>query len=129
MCQPESSRGAPVIEVEGRTFPACTQFWMSPWVMHRNAAVFPEPTRFRPERWADGLQKRLHRFEYFPFGGGPRVCIGNGFAMMEAVLLLSVMAQRFRFACEGATTLALFPSVTLRPKHGVPVRLHRRAAG
>lgn len=114
------------VTLEGRAFAAGTQFWMSPWVMHRDPRTFTDPMHFRPERWADGLQKRLHRFAYCPFGGGPRVCIGLGFAMMEAVLLLSVIAQRYRFTCDDDGVMELFPSITLRPKRGVKVRVHRR---
>ena len=57
---------------------------MSQWVIHRDPRFFDDPEAFRPERWADGLAKRIPRYAYFPFGGGPRICIGNGFAMMEA---------------------------------------------
>ncbi len=98
------------------------QVVMSQWVMHRDPRFFPDPETFRPERWEGGLQKRLPRFAYFPFGGGPRVCIGNAFAMMEATLLLSTVARRFRLRVKMEGPLRLQPSVTLRPRD----RLHAR---
>ena len=61
---------------------------------HRDARWFPEPEAFKPERWRDDSARRLPRSAYFPFGGGPHVCIGNAFAMMEAVLLLVTIIQR-----------------------------------
>ena len=69
---------------------------MSPWVVHRDPRYYERPEAFDPERWTDGLAARLPRFAYFPFGGGPRLCIGNGFAMMEAILVLATIAQRWR---------------------------------
>jgi cytochrome P450 len=99
---------------------------MSPWVLHRDPRNFDDPAAFKPERWESDLLHRLPRFVYFPFGGGPRVCIGNRFAMMEAKLVLAVALQRFRFELTPETELALFPSVTLRPRHGVRLRLAAR---
>ena len=60
------------------------------------SSAFDDPETFRPERWSDGLAKRIHRFAYFPFGGGPRICIGNSFAQMEAVLLLATIARQYQ---------------------------------
>jgi cytochrome P450 len=96
---------------------------MSPWAMHHDERTFADPARFDPDRWADGLAKRLHRFAYFPFGGGPRVCIGNAFAMMESVLLLACFARRFEVSLAPGARIATTPSVTLRPRHGVRVIL------
>ncbi len=99
---------------------------MSQWVMHRDPRYYEEPERFNPERWANGLEKRLPKFAYFPFGGGPRLCIGAPFAMMEAVLLLATIAQRFRLSLEPHHPVEILPTITLRPKHGIHVVLHRR---
>jgi cytochrome P450 len=68
----------------------------------------------------------LPRFAYFPFGGGPRVCVGAGFAMMEAVLLLATIAQQFQVNLKPGLPIGMLPSVTLRPKHGIPATVNRR---
>jgi cytochrome P450 len=96
---------------------------MSPWVVHRDPKLFPDPEAFNPDRWRDDLAKRLPRFAYFPFGGGPRVCIGNRFAMMETKLVLAGLMQWFRFEVAAETRLELRPSVTLRPRAGLRLRL------
>jgi cytochrome P450 len=99
---------------------------MSMYVMHRDPRYFEAPETFQPERWMKGLQKTLPRFAYFPFGGGPRLCIGNQFAMMEAVLLLVTVAQRYRLRREPGARIEPWTGITLRPKYGVPVLLERR---
>lgn len=96
------------------------------WVVHRDRRWFEDPEAFRPERWADDLSRRLPRFAYFPFGGGPRQCIGNAFATMEAVLLLATIAQRFRLTMEPGQRVIPTPYVTLRPEPGLRMRLARR---
>jgi len=98
-----------------------------PWVMHRDPRFFEEPDEFRPERWADGLAERLPRFAYLPFGGGQRVCIGSGFAQLEATLLLSTISQHFRLElAEPSRPVEPWPVVTLRTKTDVPMRLVAR---
>jgi cytochrome P450 len=109
------------VDIGGYHLPKGSTFFISQWVTHRDPAVFEDPERFRPERWAGDAQRRLPRFAYFPFGGGPRICIGNRFAMMEATLVLAAVAQRFSFAPTPETKLEILPSVTLRPR--TPVRL------
>ena len=96
------------------------------WVVHRDPRWFPEPEEFRPERWEGDLARQLPRFAYFPFGGGPRQCIGNSFATMEAVLLLATIAQRFRLAMVPGQRVTPTPYVTLRPEPGIRVRLEPR---
>jgi cytochrome P450 len=96
------------------------------WVVHRDRRWFEDPEAFRPDRWAGDLARRLPRFAYFPFGGGPRQCIGNAFAMMEAVLLLATIAQRFRLTMEPGQHVTPTPYVTLRPEPGLRMRLARR---
>jgi cytochrome P450 len=109
------------VDIGGYRMPKGSTFFISQWVMHRDPALFEAPEQFQPERWAGDALRRLPRFAYFPFGGGPRICIGNRFAMMEATLILAVLAQRFSFALTPETKLDLFPSATLRPRS--PVRL------
>lgn len=108
--------------------PANTNVLMSQFLMHRNAKYFSEPLRFDPDRWgaSDPRNLSLPRFAYFPFGGGPRVCIGAGFALMEAVLLLATIAQRFKLSLSPGQNVRIFPSVTLRPRSGIQMALARR---
>ncbi len=110
-------------ELGGNRFPKGTNIFLSPWAMHHDERTFADPERFDPDRWNDGLARRLHKFAYFPFGGGPRVCIGNAFAMMESVLLLASFARRFDVTLAPSARIATTSSVTLRPKHGVRVDL------
>jgi cytochrome P450 len=100
---------------------ACAQ-----WVVHRDPRWFEEPERFLPERWDGDLAKRLPRFAYFPFGGGPRQCIGNSFALMEATLILATIAQKFRFKLDEGHTVKPLASITLRPAHGIRATLEAR---
>jgi cytochrome P450 len=97
-------------------------------VNHRDARHFPDPDRFSPERWEGGLERRLPRFAYYPFGGGPRICIGNAFATMEAVLALAtiVRRRRVRVLDEGPPMLA--PTVTLRPSGPILARIEARTS-
>ena len=83
------------VELGGYLIPAGTTVFMPQWVIHRDGRWFDDPEAFRPERWADGLMQRIHRYAYFPFGGGPRICIGNNFALMEATLILATIARRY----------------------------------
>jgi cytochrome P450 len=83
----------------------------------------PGTSEFRPERWLDGLQVRLPRGAYVPFGAGPRLCIGQSFALMEASLILATVARRLRFDLDPGRTVTPFPSITLRPSGGVPARV------
>jgi len=108
--------------------PANTNVLISQLLMHRDSRYFPEPERFDPDRWGANNPRAtsLPRFAYFPFGGGPRVCIGAGFAMMEAALLLATIAQQFRIQIAPGQTVKMQPTVTLRPKNGIPVTLKRR---
>jgi cytochrome P450 len=115
------------VEIGGYRFRTGAEFVISPWVLHRDPRRFDDPEAFKPERWEDDLARRLPRFAFFPFGGGPRVCIGNRFAMMEAKLVLAVAIQRFRFEVAPETELTLLPSVTLRPRQGVRLRVAARA--
>jgi len=113
-------------EVGGYRIPAGTSILMSPWVTQRDPRFFEDPEAFRPERWQDGLAARLPRFAYFPFGGGPRGCIGYAFGMMEAALILGFMAQRFRFEPVAGHRVQPWPAITLRPRHGLKMIVRRR---
>jgi cytochrome P450 len=112
-------------EVAGHPIAARDIVLMPTWVVHRDARWFDEPETFRPERWVDAA-RHLPRFAYFPFGGGPRQCIGNTFATMEAVLILAAIAQRFRLTLVPGQRVVPVPYITLRPEPGIRMRLERR---
>lgn len=113
-------------EVMGHRIPKGWNTIVSQWVLQRDPRFFADPERFDPDRWADGLAQRLPRYAYFPFGGGPRICIGQGFALMEAALVLATIARAFRFTVEPGHPVVPAPSVTLRPAHGIKATLARR---
>ena len=116
------------LELGGYRIAKGDQVWFCPWAIHRDSRWFDDPEVFRPERWAGDLAKTLHRYAYFPFGGGPRFCIGQAFAQMEAVLLLATLARSFRFEVQSSPRPVPEPSVTLRPKRGLRVRVRARAS-
>lgn len=104
-----------------------TTVLMSQWVVHRDVRWFPDPEQFLPDRWTDNLRKQLPHYAYFPFGGGPRVCIGNTFALTEAMLVLATIAQRFRFRRADSKSIKPRAVLTLRPEGGLPVVVEKRA--
>jgi len=110
-------------ELGGYRIPAKAQLFMFQWVTQRDPRFFPEPNRFSPERWTEEFTNSLPKYAYFPFGGGPRACIGNYFAMMEVVLLLATIGQRFRFSLLPDHQVSLMPAMSLRPTDGISVRL------
>ena len=114
-------------EVAGQAIGAGDIVIVPTWVVHRDPRWFDEPEAFRPERWEGDLAQRLPRYAYFPFGGGPRQCIGNGFAMMEAILVVAVIAQRFRLSLVPGQRISPAPYVTVRPEPGIRLRLARRS--
>jgi cytochrome P450 len=97
-----------------------TTMLMPTWVVQRDARFFEEPEKFKPERWGDERIKAMPKFAYFPFGGGPRVCIGQQFAMMELVLILATIAQKFHFRLQPGAAVTPMPTFTLRPSPGIP---------
>jgi cytochrome P450 len=98
----------------------------SPYTMHRHPRYYEQPERFIPERWTSEMEKALPKYAYFPFGGGPRVCIGNGFALLEARLILATIAQRWQLVLESDPMPIPEPVITLRPKHGIWMRAQLR---
>jgi cytochrome P450 len=106
--------------------PAGSNIVLSQWVTQRDPRWFTNPERFDPDRWREERAAKVPRFAYFPFGGGPRVCIGAGFAMMEATLLLAAIAQRFRMHLSPGQRVEAMGSITLRPKNGIRVELQER---
>ncbi len=113
------------VVIGGYHVPKGAQLLLSQWVVHRDPRWFPNPEAFDPDRWKG--TDDLPRFAYFPFGGGPRVCIGNHFAMMEATLLLTIIVQRFQLDLLPGERLSFSPSVTLRQTGpGLRMRLIER---
>ena len=106
--------------------PAGTQLLMSQWVVHRDSRYFDSPEEFLPERWTPEFMRQLPKYAYFPFGGGPRVCIGQDFAMMEAMLVVATMLQRFKLVLVEGQVVKPQPVVLLRPKNGIRVRIEAR---
>ncbi len=98
----------------------------SAYTMHRHPAFWDEPERFDPERFTPERSANRPHYAYIPFGGGPRLCIGNGFAMLEGQLILATVAQRYRFSLVPGHAVTPEPALTLRTRAGVRVTVHRR---
>jgi cytochrome P450 len=110
----------------GYLIPAGTTVFMAQWVTHRDPRFFDDPDQFMPERWAEERIKSLPKYAYFPFGGGPRICIGNTFAMMEACLILATIARKWRFSLKPGHRVEPQPLMTLRPAFGIKGTVQRR---
>jgi len=113
-------------ELDGYRIPPGASLVMSQWIMHRDPRFFSDPEKFDPARWSNENMQKLPKFAYFPFGGGPRQCIGASFAMMEAVLLLATIAGQFQLGKVEGQPIVPVPSFTLRPKEGIYMSLRRR---
>jgi cytochrome P450 len=114
-------------EIAGYRVPRGSGVSFAQWTVHRDPRWYDAPDEFRPERWEGDLLKRLPRFAYFPFGGGPRLCIGNNFALMEAALILATIAQKFRFRLVEGHPVVPLASITLRPRYGIKAVLEARS--
>lgn len=112
------------VNIGGYRLPAGMNVFMTQWLVHRDPRYYPSPLDFNPHRWTEEFERRLPSFAYFPFGGGPRVCIGTSFALTEALVLLATIARRFKL--ELAEKPEAMPSVTLRPRHGIKMVPTRR---
>ena len=99
---------------------------VAPWVVHRHRLLWEEPDLFEPERFAPERRALAPRFGYLPFGAGPRICIGAGFAMQEALVALAMIVQRFRFRLAADARVEPVAWITLRHSNGLPMRLERR---
>ncbi len=106
-------------ECLGYTIPAGSTIFISPYALHRHERYWPEPGRFDPDRFTPEAIEQRPKHAYIPFGGGPRVCIGEPFAWMEGVIVLATIAQHYRLDLDPAQEIALRPLITLRPKHGM----------
>lgn len=119
------TRRVPTEDVEIAGYPVAkdTFVFLSPWVVHHDARWFENPDAFLPERWLKEKSDLPKREAYLPFGGGPRICIGNGFAMMESVLLVATLLQRYHIALQPGQKVEKEITGTLRPKGGMKARL------
>ena len=112
--------------VNGYTIPARSMIILSQWVTHRHPDFWPDPERFDPARFLPLAAKARHRFAYFPFGGGARICIGMQLAMIEGALVIATILQRFRIEMVPGQDIVPDATFTLRPRHGLKVVLHPR---
>jgi cytochrome P450 len=106
--------------------PAKTTVLASQFILHRDPRYFPDPLRFDPERFTPEAKARRAKFSYFPFGAGPRQCIGESFAWMEGVLLLAVLGQKWRLKLVPGQRIDPEPLITLRPKYGMRMQIEAR---
>lgn len=118
------------LEIGGFTIPAGSTLFLSPYVTHRHPEVWRDPEAFDPERWlaGDDPAERV-RFAFLPFGGGPRNCIGGGFAVLEMQMILAVLARRFHLELAPGETRVPDPILTLRPAGGMPLLVRRAIEG
>jgi len=119
----QGRRATKAFELDGVHFPAGTMVMFSQWVIHRLPDIWDDPEAFRPERWDPVNGQKTPPWSYFPFGGGPRICIGMPFAQLEAKLLLATILQQYTPHLAPGYRLELNPLITLRPKHGMPMIL------
>jgi cytochrome P450 len=115
-------------ELGGYQIPAGALVVLSPYTTQRDPAWWEEPERYDPERFSAERSAGRPRFAYFPFGGGPRLCIGNGFALLEAQVVLARVAACYRLEMAPGQAVEIEPGVTLRPKHGLFMRIRPRSS-
>lgn len=106
--------------------PSGADILMSQYVVHRDVRFYPEPLKFDPDRWEDEKESLLPRFAYFPFGGGPRRCIGEPFAWMEGVILIAAIASKWRMSLVPGQRIVPDPLITIRPKYGIRMTVERQ---
>jgi len=113
-------------EIGGYPIPKGATLAMFQWSVHRDPRFFDRPEEFIPERWENDFAKILPRCAYFPFGAGPRLCIGNTFAQAEVPMILAAIVQKFHLELVPGHRVATAPSLTLRPLNGIRVTLRKR---
>lgn len=114
------------VTIAGYEVPKGSILMLFPYFMHRNPALFEDPLRFNPERFSPENEAKIEKYTYMPFGGGPRVCIGNSFAMMEATLMLATMAQKWQLRMDAGQVVRPYLAITMNPWGGLPMTLHKR---
>lgn len=114
-------------EGEEVTIEKDTTVLIMPWTLHRHEKLWDEPRVFRPDRFLPENKAKLHRFQYLPFGAGPRVCIGATFALQEAIIALGVLMRNYRFHCPETTKPWPVQKLTVQPSGGLPMKVSRRS--
>lgn len=113
------------VELAGYRVPEGTTLSMHQWTIHRDPEFYPNPYAFDPDRWTDAFEEELPRFAYFPFGGGPRRCIGDRFAMIEAQIILATLIQHVHLELRSAASLEFEWTITTRPKSPIEMRIEK----
>jgi len=111
------------VELDGYEVPAGTSLMLPQWAVHHSERYWENPDEFDPERWSPERSEGRHRFAFFPFGGGPRHCIGKHLALLEAKLIVATIASDYRLHFEGETPLELLPSLTVHPRQEMRMRI------
>ena len=111
------------VQIGDWIIPAGAWVMISPYSVHRNPRIFPDPERFDPERFAPQNEQTLPRAAYIPFGIGPRTCIGGQFAIMEGQLVVSTFARHIRLALVNTSPVGISPQITLRPDRKIEMRV------
>jgi cytochrome P450 len=114
------------IQLGGTTVPKGSVMLIPMWTIHRDSRIYPDPLRFDPERFDGDWKKRYPPYAFFPFGGGPHVCVGSHLAMFEGQLMLPMMIQRFSYEPVEQPEIELQALLTLRPKGGLKIRVVER---
>jgi cytochrome P450 len=110
------------VEIDGYTVPEGASIMLPQWAVHRSEDYWEDPETFDPERFSPERRKDRPRFAYFPFGGGPRHCIGKHLAMLEARLIVATVADRYRLEFLGESPLELLPTLTAHPRQEMSMR-------
>lgn len=113
-------------QIDGYVVPSGADIYMSQYVVHHDPRFFPDPFKFDPERWAQNQGSSLPQFAYFPFGGGPRLCIGEPFAWMEGIMLIAAIASKWKMRLVPGQSIVPKPLITIRPKYGMKMIMERR---
>ena len=114
-------------EINGYRVPPRSEILLIPYITHRLPKYWEQPEEFYPEHFLPEKVASRPRFAYFPFGGGPRQCIGNNFALMEAQLVIATIVQKYRLCLADERPVKPVPSVTLKPNRSVEMTLHQTA--
>ncbi len=112
--------------VDGYVIPTGADIFMSQYVVHRDPRFYPDPLKFDPDRWDSEKESNISKFAYFPFGGGPRRCIGEPFAWMEGVISVATIASKWKMRPVPNQRIVPDPLITIRPKHGIRMIMERR---